>query len=88
VVAATGTGKTVIAAFDYRDFCRTNPNRSNRLLFVARRKELLSQSLACFRGILKDLNFGSMMLGGLKPDSFDHLLGGTDLWADVFCRTV
>ncbi|MHB8076696.1 DUF3427 domain-containing protein [Desulfosporosinus fructosivorans] len=73
VVAATGTGKTVIAAFDYRDFCRANPGKPNKLLFVAHRKEILSQSLACFRGILKDLNFGSMMVGGLKPDSFDHL---------------
>ncbi len=73
IVAATGTGKTVIAAFDYRDFCRANPNKPNRLLFVAHRKEILSQSMACFRGILKDLNFGSMMVGGVKPDSFDHL---------------
>ncbi|WP_291299592.1 DEAD/DEAH box helicase family protein [Desulfosporosinus sp. BICA1-9] len=73
VVAATGTGKTVIAAFDYRDFCRANPGKPNKLLFVAHRKEILSQSMACFRGILKDLNFASMMVGGLKPDSFDHL---------------
>ncbi|KLU60159.1 UvrABC system protein B [Peptococcaceae bacterium CEB3] len=73
IVAATGTGKTVIAAFDYRDFCRVYPNQPNRLLFVAHRKEILSQSLACFRGILKDLNFGSMLVGGVKPDSLDHL---------------
>ena len=73
VVAATGTGKTVIAAFDYRDFCRANPGKPNKLLFVAHRKEILSQSLACFRGILKDLNIGSMLVGGIKPDSFDHL---------------
>ena len=62
-VAATGTGKTVIAAFDYQDFCRANPGKPNKLLFVAHRKEILSQSLACFRGILKDLNFGSKMSG-------------------------
>ncbi len=43
VVAATGTGKTVIAAFDYRDFCRKNPAGTNRLLFVAHRKEILSR---------------------------------------------
>jgi hypothetical protein len=73
VVAATGTGKTVIAAFDYRDFCRANLGKPNKLLFVAHRKEILSQSLACFRGILKDINFGSMLVGGIKPDSFDHL---------------
>lgn len=29
--------------------------------------------MACFRGVLKDLNFGSMMVGGIKPDNFDHL---------------
>jgi superfamily II DNA or RNA helicase/HKD family nuclease len=73
VVAATGTGKTVIAAFDYRDFCRQNPHQPNRLLFVAHRKEILSQSLACFRGILKDLNFGSLLVGGSQPDSLEHL---------------
>lgn len=73
VVAATGTGKTVIAAFDYRDFCRMNQGKLNRLLFVAHRKEILIQSLACFRGILKDLNFGSIMVGGIKPDNLDHL---------------
>lgn len=73
VVAATGTGKTVIAAFDYRAFCKANPGKANKLLFIAHRKEILSQSLACFRGILKDLNFGSMMVGGIKPDSIDHL---------------
>lgn len=32
VVAATGTGKTVISAFDYKNFCKQNPNSQNRLL--------------------------------------------------------
>jgi superfamily II DNA or RNA helicase/HKD family nuclease len=73
VVAATGTGKTVVAAFDYRNNCRANPNQRNRLLFVAHRKEILSQSLACFRGVLRELNFGAMMVGREKPDSLDHL---------------
>lgn len=81
VVAATGTGKTVIAAFDYRDFCRANPGKPNRLLFVAHRKEILSQSLACFRGILKDLNFGSIQSFNSKelteitpPDFYDYIV--------------
>jgi HKD family nuclease len=73
IVAATGTGKTVIAAFDYRNFCRKHPNQPNRLLFVAHRKEILNQSRDCFRGILKDLNFGALMVGGIKPESLDHL---------------
>lgn len=51
VVAATGTGKTVIAAFDYRNYCkRYNGGRPARLLFVAHRREILEQSITCFRG--------------------------------------
>lgn len=73
IVAATGTGKTVISAFDYLNFCKENPKSPNRLLFVAHRKEILEQSLQCFRGILKDLNFGSLMVDGSKPKSIDHL---------------
>jgi len=73
VVAATGTGKTVIAAFDYRRFCKTNQGKPNRLLFVAHRKEILQQSRDCFRVVMKDYNFGDLMVGGYKPDQLDHL---------------
>ena len=73
VVAATGTGKTVIAAFDYRRFCRENPGRPNRLLFVAHRQEILTQSVACFRGVLKDANFGDLFVGEYHPDRLDQL---------------
>src|SRR5690606_26495397 len=57
VVAATGTGKTVISAFDYRRFRQARGGGRSRLLYVAHRKEILSQSLECFRSILRDLNF-------------------------------
>lgn len=73
IVAATGTGKTVISAFDYKRFCRDNHGQPNRLLFVAHRKEILEQSLRCFRGILRDSNFGDCFYGSLKPDQFEHL---------------
>ncbi len=74
VVAATGTGKTVIAAFDYRDFCaRYNDGRPARLLFVAHREEILRQSLACFRGVLRDPNFGELFVGGQEPSSLDQV---------------
>ncbi len=73
IVAATGTGKTVISAFDYRSFCRVNPVKPNRLLFVAHREEILKQSLACFQGVLKDTNFGDLFVGKYRPDSIDHL---------------
>ncbi len=73
VVAATGTGKTVISAFDYKRFCRENPGGCRRLLFVAHRQEILKQSVACFRGVLKDANFGDLFVGDYRPESFDHL---------------
>ena len=73
VVAATGTGKTVISALDYRRFRKKNPDKPCRLLFVAHREEILKQSLYTFRAVLKDANFGEMFVGGYKPDSIDNL---------------
>lgn len=73
VVAATGTGKTVISAFDYKRFCKENHVGSNRLLFVAHREEILKQSLCTFSGVLKDSNFGDLFVGSHRPESLDHL---------------
>lgn len=77
VVAATGTGKTVISAFDYKRFRTSNGGRA-KLLFVAHRKEILKQSLKCFRGILHDANFGELFYGGITPSSFDALFISID----------
>ncbi len=71
VVAATGTGKTVISSFDFRRFRETNPR--SRLLFVAHREEILKQSLYTFRGILKDQNFGDIAVAGKIPAQTDHV---------------
>lgn len=73
VVAATGTGKTVISAFDYKRFREKNPKAICRLLFVAHREEILKQSLDCFRGVLKDPNFGELFVGNNRPDEHNHL---------------
>ena len=73
VVAATGTGKTVISALDYKAFQKKNPGKPCRLLFVAHREEILKQSLYTFRAVLRDANFGDMFVGGYRPDSIDHL---------------
>lgn len=73
IVAATGTGKTVISAFDYKGFCAENKGQSLRLLFVAHREEILTQSVACFRSVLKDINFGNLFVGSHKPESIDQL---------------
>jgi superfamily II DNA or RNA helicase len=71
VVAATGTGKTVISAFDYKKF--KNENSSSKLLFLAHRKEILTQSLSVFRGILRDNNFGELWVDGKVPNSYEYI---------------
>ena len=44
-----------------------------RLLFVAHREELLQQSLQTFRAVLRDPNFGDLLVGGREPEQLDHL---------------
>lgn len=62
VVAATGTGKTVVAALDYRQLRDRYGDLS--LLFVAHRQEILSQSLNTYRAVLKRGDFGEIHGGG------------------------
>ena len=49
-----GTGKTVIAAFDYRNFRKKHPGEACRLLFVAHREEILTQSRDTLQGDLRE----------------------------------
>lgn len=71
VVAATGTGKTMVSAFDYKNF-RYN-NKDSKLLFIAHRKEILEQSLYTYRNVLKDQNFGDLWGNGQIPSQYDYL---------------
>ena len=73
VVAATGTGKTVISALDYKRFRKQNQSKPCRLLFVAHREEILRQSLYTFRAVLKDANFGELFVGSYRPENIDFL---------------
>ena len=71
IVAATGTGKTIISAFDFSRFRKVNSGA--KLLFVAHREEIIKQSLAVFRGILKDSNYGELWVGGTTPTKYDSV---------------
>jgi superfamily II DNA or RNA helicase/HKD family nuclease len=62
VVAATGTGKTVVAALDYDALRRRHGDLS--LLFIAHRREILDQSLATYRAVLRRGDFGEIHGGG------------------------
>jgi superfamily II DNA or RNA helicase/HKD family nuclease len=72
IVAATGTGKTVIAAFDYARRC-AGTGVPPRLLFLAHREELLVQARRTFRYVLQDAAFGELLAGGAEPRSDEHL---------------
>lgn len=72
VVAATGTGKTVIAALDYRNLAARTEGQPS-LLFVAHRKEILEQSIRTYREVLGDGSFGELYVGGQRPERWKHV---------------
>ncbi len=69
--AATGSGKTVMAALDYARLCAAGHRPS--LLFVAHRQELLKQSLATFRAALRDGHFGELLVADERPQLGSHV---------------
>lgn len=71
VVAATGTGKTVVAALDYARLRAMLPRA--RLLFVAHRKEILDQSRRMYREVLADGTFGEVYVDGERPERWEHV---------------
>ena len=71
VVAATGTGKTWIAAFDFKRLQEQGIGRS--LLFIAHRKEILLQSQQVFQIVLREPGFGERLVGGERPRSGRHV---------------
>ncbi|MHB1193491.1 MAG: DUF3427 domain-containing protein [Longimicrobiales bacterium] len=73
VVAPTGVGKTMVAAFDYQRIEGPHERERPRLLFVAHRERLLDQSLATFRQVLRDGTFGEKLVGGHTPDVGAHV---------------
>ena len=91
VVAPTGTGKTVVAALDYKRLVQQHGDLS--LLFVAHREQILVQSRRTFREAIADGSFGEMLVGGQRPEAGRHVfasiqtlswLGAEDLDPDAF----
>ncbi len=75
IVAATGTGKTVVAALDYKRLCGDGGQPS--LLFVAHRAEILRQSVNVFRTVLRDGSFGELWVAGDRP------IDGSNVFASI-----
>ena len=80
MVAATGTGKTVIAALDY---ARQGGPGHPSLLFVAHRREILQQSLATFRQVLRDGSFGELLVDGQRPSQWRHVFASVQSLAGL-----
>lgn len=70
IIMATGTGKTVISAFDYLQQIKNNQGRKPKLLFLAHQKEIIEQALNTFRNVLKDKTFGQIL--NVKMQNFNH----------------
>ncbi len=76
IIAATGTGKTAISAFDYKDFNKKiikDYGRQARLLFVAHREKILKQARSTYRSVMVDGNFGEIWTGRIAPSSRGNL---------------
>jgi superfamily II DNA or RNA helicase len=87
VVAATGTGKTVLAAFDvarlHADFPGQFPSPEHPpLLLIAHRKEILQQALATFRQVLRDPCFGELYVDGEVPSQWRHVFASVQSLAN------
>ncbi|WP_406116455.1 DUF3427 domain-containing protein [Streptomyces sp. NBC_01014] len=81
LVAATGTGKTVMAALDYKALCEKY-GRDLSLLFVAHRKEILQQSLRTYRKVLSNATFGEELHSGEIPDRWSHVFASVQSLTD------
>jgi len=62
----------ILGSFDYQRFTRA-AGAPVPLLFVAHREEILRQALATYRAVLRDQNFGDLLVGGFEPEQTKHL---------------
>lgn len=81
VVMATGTGKTVVAALDYRRLVAAG--KVDSVLFVAHRDSILNQSLATFRQTLRDGDFGEKLVNGHQPKQWRHVFASIQSLANI-----
>lgn len=76
IIAATGTGKTAISAFDFKDFNKSlqrEEGRKARLLFIAHREKILKQARSTFRSVMVDANFGEIWTGRIVPNNYSSI---------------
>jgi len=87
IVAATGTGKTVVAALDYRRL-REPHGRDLSLLFVAHRKEILVQSRRIYQEVLTEPTFGELLVDGDEPTRWRHVFASIQSLSESRLNTI
>ena len=79
IIAATGTGKTAISAFDYKDYnqqFKKENSREARLLFIVHREKILKQARSTYRSVMVDGNFGEIWTFNINDiEQLDNHLG-------------
>ncbi|MFB9959022.1 DUF3427 domain-containing protein [Agromyces bracchium] len=88
LVAATGTGKTVVAAMDYRNLRAKADGQDLSLLFVAHRGEILTQAIRTYREVLSDGSFGEAFYGGAMPSRWRHVFASVQSLARLDLRAI
>ena len=80
VVAATGTGKTVLAALDYRNICARERTVRTRRFFssLIAGKSWTSRCGPTARS-LTDANFGELYVGGLAHERWRHVFASDSI---------
>lgn len=84
IVAATGTGKTIISAFDFNRFYKANPEA--KFLFLAHREEILKQARLAYQGVLKDNQFGELLVGQYKPKKLNHIFASIQSFNNLISK--
>jgi superfamily II DNA or RNA helicase len=96
VIAATGLGKTFLAAFDAAEMARERGGGPRRfsVLFLAHREEILQQARATYERVHPDLSTG-LLVSGQRPGDADvvfatvqSLLGRPDLLERTYDQVV
>ena len=82
IASATGTGKTVVAAFDYA-YVAKKLNRNPKLLFLAHRKDIVEQAREKYRAVLQQPLFGALVSesGSFSSQSAEQIFCTVQSWA-------
>jgi superfamily II DNA or RNA helicase len=87
IASATGTGKTIVAAFDYANEAR-KLKRKPKLLFLAHRKDIVEQARDKYRAVLQEPKFGALISEGASFDSqaAEQIFCTVQSWATHVCK--